>query len=126
MDSIFRTFFNAVHTGYAAAVIDLMFFDVNASCFAVALTEVTVYAFVSIDNRLQPGIAGEKSQYGSNRADCIAVGTSILPGQNDQCDESNSSNSECREAFHPYIYRIESIAVGTFSEIGQQVVSPLI
>ena len=46
----------AVHTGYAAAVVYAMILDVNARSFAVACTEVTVGALVGVDDRFQVGI----------------------------------------------------------------------
>ena len=52
------TSFETIHAGYASAVIDTVFFRIDARCFAITGAEAAAVAFRSIYMRTQPSISG--------------------------------------------------------------------
>ena len=117
---------DTIHTIHAPAVIDPMLRRINAGRFAFTRTKTATVAFFRIDHRTEQGIPGKKTQHRTHRANRIAISTTVTPRQHDQRHESNGGHEKSRQAFHPHLRPVESVTAGSFGQIGQQVISPLI
>lgn len=119
-------FVQTIHAGHATAVVYLVILDVDTRSFAIACAKVAVDALIRVDNRLQISISGQEAEYGTYRANGVAIGSSASPCQYDEDDQGNGCNDESRDALQPHGGIVERITVGTFSQVGQQIVSPLV
>ena len=93
-DSPFVAFADAIHAGYASAVINPMVWDINASRLAIADTEVAIDTFIRVDDRLEPGVTGKKPQDGAHGTNRIAICPAIPPCQHCQHDEGQYGNDK--------------------------------
>ena len=50
-DGTLRTIVNAVHASYAARVVDVVIFGIDARCFALARAECTAVTFCGVNHR---------------------------------------------------------------------------
>ena len=115
---------DAVEAIHAAGVVDLVFGDVDARRLAVVLADLAVLAFLRVDDRAEHCESGEEAERRAHRADRIAIGTSVLPSQDDDRNQRDDGHDERRQAPQPDLLFIESIAISPLRQRGEQVVDP--
>ena len=74
-----------------------MVLDVYAGGLAVLDAQVAVYALCLVYGRAEQGESGNGSQYGSDRADGVAVGPAVTPCEDKQYHQRGGCNYECRQ-----------------------------
>ena len=126
MDGIVLALLQAVEASHAPAMVYSCIRNINASCLATACAQVAFPAFLFIDFDSEQRKFRDNPQHGSYGADGIAIRTSVPPRQYTYYYKGKQGDEECRKALQPHLGFIESVAVGTFCKIGQQVVSPLV
>lgn len=113
-----------IHAHYAAAVVDSMIFGIDARGFAVAGTRLATVAFGRVDGGAEEREPRQQPQRGAHRADGVAVGASVAPGQYDDDYQGDRGYDERGEALEPDLGRVEGIAVHALGHEGKQVVAP--
>ena len=103
-----------------------MISDIDACRLAFLLAQMAVLAFRGVDDRTEERKSGEETQRRTDGTDGVAVGPSVLPCENNNCDEGYGGYNEGRKALEPYLFRIEGLAVGFLGKECEEVVAPLI
>ena len=124
MKCIVLTGIDTIHACYASTVVNLMIFVINASRLASTCAQTAFGAFPGINRGMKQREARDKSQHGAHWTDGVAIGTSVEPSQHDERNEAYRGDDESRQTAQPHILFVESIAVGTFGQESQQVVTP--
>ena len=88
------------------------------------LARLATLAHVRVDHRPKHGEAGEETQGRADGADGVAPGTSVLPRQDDDYHKGDGGYDERGQAPQPDFLGIESVAVGSFRQGGEQIVDP--
>lgn len=83
VEGAFLAGIQTVQTYYATAVVYLVRYAVDAGCLTATGTQSATVALGGINFGTEPREAGKEAQYGTHRADGIAVGTSVPPCQYD-------------------------------------------
>ena len=124
MKRVVLTGIYTIHARYASTVVNLMIFVINASRLASMCAQTAFGTFPGIEYGMKQREARDKSQNGAHWTNGVAIGTSVAPSQHDDCNEACCRDDESRQTAQPHISFVESIAVGTFGQEGQQVVAP--
>ena len=125
-DGALLTFIQTIHARHATAVIDFVSFGVDARSFAVACAKSAAVALRCVYNRFEKGILGQEAEYRTHRTNRVTVRTPASPCQYDEYGKSKGRYDERRQAFHPHLCFIESVAVRPFRQVCQQIVAPLV
>ena len=88
-DGVGMTIADAVATYYATAVVNGVVFVVDAGGLTVARAESALHALVGIDLNFQPAESREESEHGADGADGVAIGATVLPGEDDDYRQGN-------------------------------------
>ena len=89
------------------------------------IAEMAALALGSVDDGTEGRETREETQSRTHRADRVAIGSSVLPGQDHHCHQGDKGDDESRETLEPDLLGVEGVALMLLSDRCEQVVAPL-